>query len=82
MEGKKRAIAIKYDEGIDVPLIMAKEEGKRADKLIKVAIKREIPVTENTMLVDMLKMEEVGQMVPENAWKALAEIFAFILKDK
>ena len=82
MEGKKRAIAIKYDEGIDVPLIMAKEEGKRADELINEAIKREIPVTENTMLVDMLKMEEVGQMVPENAWKALAEIFAFILKDK
>ena len=82
MGEKKKAIAIKYDDGIDVPIIMAKEEGKRADQLIEEAIKREIPVTENTMLVDMLRVEEVGQMVPENAWKALAEIFAFILKDK
>ena len=82
MRDKKRAIAIKYDEGIEVPIVMAKEEGKRADQLIDEAINQEIPVTENTMLVDMLRIEEVGQKVPENAWKALAEIFAFILKDK
>ena len=82
MRDKKRAIAIKYDEGIEVPIVMAKEEGKRAEQLIDEAINQEIPVTENTMLVDMLRIEEVGQKVPENAWKALAEIFAFILEEK
>lgn len=82
MREKRKAVAVKYDEGIEVPLIMAKGEGRIADKIVNEASARSIPITENTTLVDMLSIQNVGSEVPEQAWKALAQIFAFILEDK
>ena len=82
MSKKMKAVAVKYDEGIEVPFIMAKGEGKIAEKIIEEANDKNIPITEDTTLVDILGIQEVGTKVPEEAWRALAKIFAFILEEK
>lgn len=79
--GKRKAVAVKYDDGIEVPIIMAKGQGAAADKIIYEAEKNNITLTENKPLVDLLGIENVGSQVPEEAWTALAEIFAFILEN-
>lgn len=79
---KKRAVALKYPEGVEAPIIMAKGEGRTAELMISEAQKNDIHITEDTVLVDMLGMSEVGSMVPESAWKALAVIFSYILSDE
>ena len=79
---KKRAVALKYPEGVEAPVIMAKGEGRTAQIILEEAEKNGIHIAEDAVLVDLLGMSEVGSVVPESAWKALAVIFSFILSDK
>ncbi len=78
---KKRAVALKYPEGVEAPVIMAKGEGRTAQIMLEEAEKNGIHIAEDAVLVDLLGMSEVGSVVPETAWKALAVIFSFILSD-
>ena len=79
---KKRAIALKYPEGVEAPVIMAKGEGRTAEFMIAEAEKNGIQIAEDAVLVDLLGMNEVGTVVPESAWKALAVIFSFIISEE
>ena len=78
---KKRAVALKYPEGVEAPVIMAKGEGRTAEIMLEEAEKNGIHIAQDAVLVDMLGMSDVGSIVPENAWKALAVIFSYILAD-
>ena len=78
----KKAVALKYPEGVEAPVIMAKGEGRTAEIMLEEAEKQGIPVTEDKVLVDMLGLSEAGDIVPENAWKALAVIFSYILEER
>ena len=78
---KKRAIALKYPQGVEAPIIMAKGEGRTAEIMLEEAEKNGVYIEEDAVLVDLLGMGEVGSVVPEAAWKALAVIFSFILSD-
>ena len=78
---KKRAVALKYPEGVEAPVIMAKGEGRTAEIMLEEAEKNSIHIAQDAVLVDMLGMSDVGSIVPENAWKALAVIFSYIMSD-
>ena len=78
----KKAVALKYPQGVEAPIIVAKGSGKTAEKIILEAEKHEILIKEDTMLVDMLGLQNVGEVVPEETWTVLAEIFSFILSEK
>lgn len=77
----QRAVALKYPEGVEAPIVVAKGEGKTADLMLVEAKKNGIHIEKNAVLVDLLGMSEPGSVVPEAAWKALAVIFSFILSD-
>ena len=79
MNSKRKAVALKYIEGSQAPLILAKGEGRTANLMLEEAEKEGIPVTEDKVLVDMLGLSSAGDIVPENTWQALAVIFSFIL---
>ena len=79
MNSKRKAVALKYKEGSEAPVILAKGEGRTADIMLEEAEKEGIPVTEDKVLVDMLGLSSAGDIVPENTWQALAVIFSFIL---
>lgn len=78
---KKKAIALKYIERTQAPVILAKGEGRKAQIMLEEAEKQGIPVAEDKVLVDMLGLSDAGSFVPENTWKALAVIFSFILEE-
>ena len=79
---KRKAVALKYPEGVEAPVIMAKGEGRTAEIMLEEAEKQGIPVSEDKVLVDMLGLSDAGDIVPENAWKALAVIFSYILEER
>ena len=79
MTSKRKAVALKYIEGTEAPVILAKGQGRTADLMLEEAEKQGIPVTQNKILVDMLGLSSAGDLVPENTWQALAVIFSFIL---
>jgi len=79
MNSKRKAVALKYIEGSQAPLILAKGEGRTANLMLEEAEKQGVPVTEDKVLVDMLGLSSAGDIVPENTWQALAVIFSFIL---
>jgi flagellar biosynthesis protein len=79
MTSKRKAVALKYIEGTEAPVILAKGQGRTADLMLEEAEKQGIPVTQDKVLVDMLGLSSAGDIVPENTWQALAVIFSFIL---
>lgn len=79
MTSKRKAVALKYIEGTEAPVILAKGQGRTADLMLEEAEKQGIPVTQDKVLVDMLGLSSAGDLVPENTWQALAVIFSFIL---
>ena len=79
---KRRAIALKYPEGVEAPVILAKGEGRTAEIMLSEAEKQGIPVAQDKILVDLLGLSSAGDIVPENTWRALAAIFSYILEEK
>ena len=64
---KRRAVALKYPQGVEAPLIIAKGEGRIAEQIINEAEKNNIYIEEDSALVDLLGLSEVGSLVPEAA---------------
>lgn len=78
------AIAIKYDkEECPVPTVVAKGERLMAAAIKLKAEDHEIPVVENVELARALFGAcEVGQAIPTELYKAVAEILAYVVKLK
>ncbi len=78
------AIALKYDEGkMNAPYIVAKGVDHMALKIRKIAKEHDVMMVENRPLARALYDQvEIDQAVPEEFFKALAEILAYVYKTK
>ncbi|MDQ0217060.1 flagellar biosynthesis protein FlhB [Peribacillus cavernae] len=78
------AIALKYDEQkLDAPYVIAKGVDFVAQKIKYVAKENDIVMMENRQLARALYGQtEIGQAIPEEFFKAVAEILAFVYKTK
>jgi len=76
------AIAIKYSDGeMDAPIIVAKGVDFVAQKIKLIAQEHEIVTVENRPLARSLYDQvEIGQNVPEEFFKAIAEILAYVYR--
>ncbi|MFT8317152.1 MAG: EscU/YscU/HrcU family type III secretion system export apparatus switch protein [Sporolactobacillus sp.] len=78
---RKKAVALKYDRGLDqAPVVQAKGEGEIARRIIEAAKEYHIPVQEDPNLVSLLAELDLNQMIPPELYRAVAEIFSFIYK--
>ncbi|WP_420265095.1 EscU/YscU/HrcU family type III secretion system export apparatus switch protein [Candidatus Magnetominusculus dajiuhuensis] len=80
MEGKSRkAAALNYKSGAEaVPRITAKGSGAVAEKIIEIAKANGVPLKEDKQLVEILSALDLYQEIPQELYKAVAEILAFI----
>jgi flagellar biosynthetic protein FlhB len=80
------AIAIKYDSTkAEAPIVLAKGKDIIAQKIKEIAKDNNIATVENKPLAQALyKSVEIGDMVPAELYKAVAEVLAFVysLKNK
>lgn len=78
------AVAIRYDrEKSQAPVVVAKGAGLIAEKIRDLARKSGVPVMENKPLARVLfKTVDIGQLIPESLYKAVAEILAYVYRLK
>ncbi len=74
------AIAIKYDvDAMSAPKVVAKGQDYLAAKIREIAVAHGVPIVERKPLAQALfKTVEVGQEIPEQFYKAIAEILAYV----
>lgn len=75
----KKAVALKYDIEVDnAPSLIAKGKGEAARNIIRIAQENELPIKRDEDLVELLTKIDVNKEIPENMYKAIAEVFSFI----
>lgn len=76
---RKKAVALGYDPEHDAaPVVKGKGRGEVASAIIAKAKEHDIPVKEDAALVELLEQVDVGAVIPEELFQAVAEVFAFI----
>jgi flagellar biosynthesis protein len=76
---KQVAVALQYDRK-GAPRVVAKGKGTIGEKIIEVAKAHNIPIEENEVLAGALSNVELGDEIPEELYKAVAEVLIFVLR--
>jgi flagellar biosynthesis protein FlhB len=78
------AVALKYDlDTMATPVVVAKGKNLIAQKIKEIARESGIPLVENKPLAQALyKSVEIGQGIPEDLYRAVAEVLAYVFRLK
>jgi flagellar biosynthesis protein len=73
------AVALHYDK-TGAPRVVAKGKGTIGEKIIEVAKANNIPIEDNEVLAGALSNVELGDEIPQELYKAVAEVLIFVLR--
>ena len=73
------AVALQYDRS-GAPRVVAKGSGSIGEKIIEVARAHGVPIEENEVLAGALSHVELGDEIPAELYKAVAEVLIFVLR--
>ena len=73
------AVALHYDR-TGAPRVVAKGKGAIGARIIEVAKEHGVPIEENEVLAGALSNVELGDEIPAELYKAVAEVLVFVLK--
>ncbi|MBX7256394.1 MAG: EscU/YscU/HrcU family type III secretion system export apparatus switch protein [Candidatus Hydrogenedentes bacterium] len=77
----KKAVALRYNAGNEnAPRVIAKGERLVAERIIELAREHNIHVHEDPDLVSVLSAVDLHAEIPENLYRAVAEILAFVYR--
>jgi len=75
----KKAVALGYDPSKDgAPQVLAKGKGLAADRIVEIAKEKGVDLYEDPALVEALSAVDIGKEIPEELYKVVAEVLAFI----
>lgn len=80
----QRAIALKYDPSkAPAPIVVAMGQRKIAERIKKIAIESGVPIIENRPLaIALIKHARVGMVIPVELYLAVAEVLAFVIRQR
>ena len=73
------AVALLYDR-TGAPRVVAQGKGTLGEKILEVAKAHDIPIEENEVLAGALSNVELGEEIPAELYKAVAEVLVFVLR--
>ena len=73
------AVALHY-EAPGTPVVVAKGKGEVGQKIIDVAREHGVPIEENASLAGALSEVELGNEIPLELYKAVAEVLLFLMR--
>jgi flagellar biosynthetic protein FlhB len=78
------AVALKFDVAkMIAPTIVAKGSGYVAERIKEIARSHQVPIVENKPLAQALhKMAEIGEFIPVELYRAVAEVLAYVYRLK
>lgn len=75
------AVALRYDKTKDdAPRVTAKGQGFVAEEIMRLAREHKIPLREDPALVGALATLDLGEHIPVELYRAVAEVLAFIYR--
>ena len=75
------AVALKYEAGMNAPVLVAKGVDSLAMKIREIATDNEVPIVENPPLARALHASvEIDQEIPEEHYKAVAEVIGYVMR--
>ena len=78
---RKKAVALRYDQEKDPsPKIVGKGAGLLAEKILELAREHNIPIHEDSDLVEVLAKLDINDEIPESTYVIVAEILAFVYR--
>jgi flagellar biosynthesis protein len=78
---KTIAVALKYEHGKDAaPRVTAKGQGAVAEKIVEMAKAHGVTVEPNAVLAEALSAVELDQQIPEELYRAVAEVIVFVMR--
>lgn len=80
-EKRNKAAALRYDQDREqAPKITAAGKGLLADSIIEKAKENNVPIQEDSSLVELLAELNINETIPEELYRAVAEVFAFVYR--
>lgn len=77
------SVALKYEEGQEAPIVVAKGADSIALKIKELAKENDVPIMENKPLARLIYAEvDINQEIPVEMYQAVAEILALVYKLK
>lgn len=74
----KKAAALSYEQGEAAPRVTALGRGEVAERIIQTAKENNVPVFENSGLVDTLLQLDLGEQIPPELYGIVAEVLVFV----
>jgi flagellar biosynthesis protein len=75
------AVALEYEQGKDLaPRVTASGRGPIAEKIIATAREHGVAVEGNPLLAEALSGVEIDDQIPEELYRAVAEVIGFVLR--
>ena len=76
-----KAVALRFEPEInESPKIVAKGTDELAFRIVNAAKSKEIPVVFEPNLVYLLERLETGTEIPDNLYRAVAELFVYLMQ--
>ena len=75
---KQQAIALSYNPNEPAPKVIASGQGYLADKIISRATEENIPIHKDEKLADSLSNIELGEYIPKELYKIVADVLLFV----
>ncbi|MBM3114213.1 EscU/YscU/HrcU family type III secretion system export apparatus switch protein [Jeongeupia naejangsanensis] len=75
---RQQAVALAYADGGGAPRVVAKGQGLTAERIIEKAREAGVFVHESPELVSLLMQVDLDRHIPEQLYRAVAELLAFI----
>lgn len=75
---EKQAIALTYQPGTEAPTIVAAGKGYLAEKIINTAKENDVPLYADDKLADTLSRLQIGDSIPPELYKVVADILVFV----
>lgn len=78
------AVALRYEQGeMSAPVVVAKGEGEVAQRIREIARAHDVPIVEKPLLArSLFESTKIGDEIPEELYRAVAEVLAFIYRLK
>ncbi|MBN9582796.1 MAG: EscU/YscU/HrcU family type III secretion system export apparatus switch protein [Afipia sp.] len=77
--GKTLAVALHYDR-TGAPRVVAKGRGTVGEKIVEIAREHGVAIEENEVLAGALSNVELGDEIPAELYKAVAEVLIFVMR--
>jgi flagellar biosynthesis protein len=72
------AVALEYD-GQGAPRVTAKGRGELAERIIEAGREHGVAIEQNAVLAQALSTVELDDQIPEELYRAAAQVIAFVL---